>query len=137
MLVFRFENNSLYTRYGRQFRARLYIYIRADGFYLTSLSLMIQILILLLYHHKYNSNLLLPEHRIYQNSTLRANICTRDETVIRLAEILDLENIVHIRGTPASGKRKYPSVEKVQHFFAVGNVVILDEAQGTYEDTAL
>jgi hypothetical protein len=34
----------------------------------------------------------------------RQSICTRDETVSKLAEIVDLEDIVHVRGTPASGK---------------------------------
>jgi hypothetical protein len=32
------------------------------------------------------------------------NICTRDETVSKLAELLDSENIIHVCGTPASGK---------------------------------
>lgn len=38
------------------------------------------------------------------NEHMRAKICTRDETISKLAEILDSENILHIRGTPASGK---------------------------------
>jgi hypothetical protein len=32
-------------------------------------------------------------------------------------------------------RREYPKVEKVQEFFADGNVIIIDEAQGTYGDT--
>jgi hypothetical protein len=111
---------------------------------------------------------------------LGPNIYTRDETVSKLAEILDSGNIVHVRGTPASGKsilslllrdyyrrhgrtvfrlsswkqniddldrenpwvnfaqilrHRYPKVEKVEDFFADDNVIILDEAQGTYGDT--
>jgi hypothetical protein len=34
----------------------------------------------------------------------RQIICTRDETVSKLAEIVDSQDIVHVRGTPASGK---------------------------------
>ncbi|KAK9237143.1 hypothetical protein V1525DRAFT_404725 [Lipomyces kononenkoae] len=113
------------------------------------------------------------------NEHMRANICTRDETVSKLAEILDAENIVHIRGTPASGKSvlalllrdyyrrqgrtvfwlgaweqnlsdlndkdpwerfaqilrcRYPTFKKEQDIFANDNVIILDEAQGTYGD---
>ena len=32
------------------------------------------------------------------------DICTRDETVSKLAEIVDSQSTVHVRGTPASGK---------------------------------
>ncbi|KAL1965550.1 hypothetical protein VTN77DRAFT_5634 [Rasamsonia byssochlamydoides] len=111
----------------------------------------------------------------------RRNVCTRDDTVSKLAEIVDSQGIVHVRGTPASGKsvlslllrdyyrrsgrtvfwlgvweqnlsdlddedpwanfaqilrRRYPNMKKKQDIFADGNVIILDEAQGTYGDTA-
>ncbi|EED18413.1 hypothetical protein TSTA_121560 [Talaromyces stipitatus ATCC 10500] len=109
-------------------------------------------------------------------------ICTRDETVSKLAEVIDSQNIVHVRGTPASGKstlslllrdyyrrngravfwlgiwqqnldcldgespwmnfarnlrHKYPSIQRAEDFFANGNVIIIDEAQTSYGDTAL
>ncbi|EED23457.1 conserved hypothetical protein [Talaromyces stipitatus ATCC 10500] len=109
-------------------------------------------------------------------------ICTRDETVSRLAEVIDSQNIVHVRGTPASGKStlslllrdyyrrngrtvfwlgiweqnlrefgdedpwanlaryircNYPRLDKKQNIFANGNVIIIDEAQTSYGDTAL
>jgi hypothetical protein len=38
------------------------------------------------------------------NKHMLLNICTRDEMVSKLAELLDSENIIHVRGTPASGK---------------------------------
>lgn len=109
-------------------------------------------------------------------------ICTRDETVSKLAEIVDSQNIIHVRGTPASGKsilslllrdyyrrqgrtvfwlrpwtqkldeldsedpwmnfaqiirRSYPTLKRKQDIFADGNVVILDEAQRSYDDDVL
>ncbi|EED14660.1 conserved hypothetical protein [Talaromyces stipitatus ATCC 10500] len=102
--------------------------------------------------------------------------------VSKLAEVIDSQNIVHVRGTPASGKstlslllrdyyrwngrivfwlgiweqnlrdfgdedpwanlaryirRNYPRLDKKQNIFANGNVIIIDEAQTSYGDTAL
>ncbi|TGZ85567.1 hypothetical protein EX30DRAFT_361387 [Ascodesmis nigricans] len=55
---------------------------------------------------------------------LDSQLCTRDSTVSKLADIIDEHWVVHIRGTPASGKTTLAAL-LYSHYRRIGTLVIL------------
>ncbi|KAL4916695.1 hypothetical protein BDW62DRAFT_211811 [Aspergillus aurantiobrunneus] len=98
---------------------------------------------------------------ICQRFITKPTRCRRNRTVSELATALDNQDVIHVRGTPASGKttlsellrdyylennrkdawtefslrlqHRYPRYRSTE-FFASKNVILIDEAQGSYAD---